>query len=155
MVTHQDQEQQLTERIAQVVALRDGGLLLREIAEQVGVTKERVRQILEKASALGVGPKAPKQVVTRRASIMLGMSPEMRSGSFKRLMAKFGINPVANKRGRLYWNVESLLNIEPAECVVCQSPIPLSRYTRSVTCSHRCSAYRRSRYSSRMRNNPK
>ena len=135
------------DRTAQVVALRDEGLLLWEIAEKLAVTKERVRQILAKASEMGAGPKEPKQIVTRRASVMLGMSPEMRPGSFRRLMAKFGVTSVASKRGRLYWAVESLHNIEAPRCVVCQSPIPLGRYSRSVTCSRHCSTYRRSQYS--------
>ena len=138
-----------TDRAAQVVALRNDGLLLWEIATRLGVTKERVRQILAKASSMGVGPSSPKQVGTRRAAILLGMSPEMRPGSFKKLMAKFGVAPVASKRGRLYWSVQSLVSISPPNCVVCGSPVPLGRYARSVTCSRHCSAYRRSQYSSR------
>ena len=118
-------------RISQIVALRDEGLLLWEIAERMGVTKERVRQLLAKASAMGAGPKEPKQVVTRRASMLLGMSPEVRPGSFQRLMAKFGITPVASKRGRLYWSVEGLLKIEPP--------------------SRHCSTSRRSQHSGRAR----
>jgi len=138
---------QSADRASQIVALRNEGLLLWEIGERVGVTKERVRQILAKARAAGAGPKPPKQVVTRQASMMLGMSSEMRPRSFRRLMAKLGISPVASKRGRLYWNVESLSNIEPPRCVVCQSPVPLGRYIRSVTCSPHCSTYRRSQSS--------
>ena len=139
----------LGERISQIVGLRDDGLLLWEIAERVGVTKERIRQILAKARAMGAGPKPPSQVVTRQASILLGMSPEIRPGSFQRLMAKFGVTPVASKRGRLYWNVGRLLQIESPKCVVCQSPVPVTRYVRSVTCSRQCSNQRRSQYSSR------
>lgn len=138
-------------RISQIVALRDEGLLLWEIAERMGVSKERVRQILAKASAMGAGPKEPKQVVTRRASMLLGMSPEVRPGSFQRLMAKFGITPVASKRGRLYWSVEGLLKKEPPRCVVCQSPIPMGRFARSATCSRHCSTSRRSQNSGRAR----
>lgn len=137
------------ERTAQVVGFRDDGLLLWEIAERVGVTKERVRQILAKAKAMGAGPKPPKQVVTRQASILLGMSPEMRPGSFHRLMARFGVDPVASKRGRLYWSVDRLRSIVPPRCEVCDSPIPLSRYSRSVTCSRSCSLSRRYKQSGR------
>ena len=140
-----------SERISQIVAFRDEGLLLWEIAERMGVTKERVRQILAKASAMGAGPKEPRQVVTRRASILLGMSPEVRPGSFQRLMAKFDITPIASKRGRLYWSVDSLLKIEPPRCVVCQSPIPMGRFARSATCSRHCSTARRSQNSGRGR----
>ena len=136
------------DRISQIVALRNEGLLLWEIAERNRITKERVRQILAKASAMGAGPKEPRQVVTRRASMLLGMSPEVRPGSFQRLMAKFGIPPVASKRGRLYWNVESLLKIESPRCVVCQLPVPLGRFARSVTCSRICSTNRRTQNSS-------
>ena len=139
------------DRISQIVELRNEGLLLWEIAERNRITKERVRQILAKASAMGAGPKDPRQVVTRRASMLLGMSPEVRPRSFQRLMTKFGISPVASKRGRLYWNVESLLNIEPPKCVVCQLPIPLARFARSVTCSRYCSTSRRSQNSGRRR----
>ena len=135
----------LSRRTEQIVALRGDGLLLWEIAERVGVTKERIRQILAEARAQGREEAPPKQVVTRRALLLMGMSPEMRPSSFQRLMARLAIFPVVKKRGRLYWNVESLLNIEPPRCVVCQSPIPLSRYTRSVTCSPYCSTDRRSR----------
>ena len=135
----------LSGRTEQIVALRGDGLLLWEIAERIGVTKERIRQILVEARAKGREPAPPHQVVTRRALMLMGMSPETRPSSFQRLMARFGITPVVKKRGRLYWNVERLLNIAPPRCVVCQSPIPLSRYTRSVTCSHQCSAYQRSR----------
>ena len=137
----------LDERTAEIVHLRDEGLLLWEIAERAGVTKERVRQIIAKARATGAEVKPPKQVVTRQASMLLGMSPEMRPGSFQRLMAKLGVTPVARKRGRLYWTVESLKNIESPKCVVCQSSIPFGRYARSVTCSRHCSLYRRSQYS--------
>ena len=139
-----DPRSPLSERTSQIVALRDEGLLLWEIAERVGVTKERVRQILERARAMGAGPKAPKLIVTRQALKLLDMSPESRPDSFRRLMAKFGIVPAASKRGRLYWNVGSISNIESPRCVVCQSPISLSRYTRSTTCSRPCSANRRS-----------
>ena len=158
MVNHREElatrgkaQVQSRERTLQVVTLRDEGLLLWEIAERIGVTKERVRQILAKARAIGSGPKQPKQVVTRQATIMLGMSPEMRPASFQKLMAKLGVAPVAHKRGRLYWAVDGLLNIESPQCVVCQSPIPLSRYARSVTCKRECSSFRRSQYSSRRR----
>ena len=137
----------LDERTSQIVHARDEGLLLWEIAERAGVTKERVRQILAKATASGAGPRPPKQVVTRQASIMLGMSPETRPGSFRKLMAKLGVNPVATKRGRLYWAVDNLKSIEAPKCVVCHSPIALGRYARSVTCSRTCSIYRRSQYS--------
>ena len=146
-----DPRSRLGERISQIVGLRDDGLLLWEIAERIGVTKERIRQILAKARAMGAGPKPPSQVVTRQASILLGMSPEIRPGSFQRLMAKFGVVPVASKRGRLYWNVGRLLKIEPPKCVVCQSPVPVARYIRSATCSRQCSNQRRSQYTSRRR----
>ena len=151
--TQVDVRRQSRERTSQIVAFRDDGLLLREIAERAGVTKERVRQILAKARATGVGPKAPKQVSTRQASRLLGMSPETRPGSFLRLMARLGVSPAADKRGRLYWNVESLLNIEHPRCVMCQSPVALGRCMRSVTCSPQCSIRRRSQYSSRRREN--
>ena len=140
---------QLEARNLQIVTLRDEGLLLWEIADRMGITKERVRQILAKAKSLGMGSEMPKQVVTRRASILLGMSAEMRPNSFKTLMARFGISPVANKRGRLYWDVDSLSSIQTPKCAVCGSPIPLSRYTRSVTCSRRCSISRRSQQARR------
>ena len=146
-----DPRPQLRERTAQIMALRGEGFLLWEIADQVGVTKERVRQILSTARAMGQEPKPLKQVVTRQASILLGMSPEMRQGSFVKLMAKFGVSPIATKRGRLYWAVESLRKIEPPKCAVCQSPIPLGRYARSVTCSRACSVHRRSQYASHRR----
>ena len=144
MLTEPPIEAPPADRTSHVVALRDGGLLLWEIAERVGVTKERVRQILAKASAKGEGPKPPKQVVTRQASMLLGMPPEMRPGSFQRLMTKFDITPVIKKRGRLYWSVETLLGIELPACVVCREPISLTRYTRSETCSSKCSVTRRS-----------
>ena len=137
-----------SDRTAQIVALRNEGFLLWEIADRVGVTKERVRQILAKAREMGVGPAPPQQIVTRRASMMLGMSSEMRPGSFRSLMAKFSVEPVASKRGRLYWSVEELLAIELPRCVVCEAPFSLRRYARSVTCSRDCSTYRRSRSSS-------
>ena len=151
--TQVDIRRQSRERTLQIVALRDEGLLLREIAERAGVTKERVRQILAKARAAGVGPRAPKQVGTRQASRLLGMSPETRPGSFLRLMARLGVSPAASKRGRLYWNVESILNIERPRCVVCQSPVAFGRCMRSVTCSPQCSVHRRSQLSSRRREN--
>ena len=141
--TREDARSRLGERAARIVRLRDDGLLLWEIAERVGVTKERVRQILAKAGAMGAGPRPPVQVVTRQASMLLGLSAEMRPGSFQRLMTKFGIEPVANKRGRLYWRVSSLRGIKAPKCQVCGSPIPLSRYSRSVTCSRGCSTARR------------
>ena len=144
----------LGDRTLEIVALRDEGLLLWEIAERMGVTKERVRQILAKARSMGFLPSSPKQMVTRRASMLLGMSPEMRPGSFRRLMAKFGVTPVASKRGRLYWAADSLLKIEPARCAVCSSPITLGRYARSVTCSRSCSTQRRSQIASKRRNRP-
>jgi predicted nucleic acid-binding Zn ribbon protein len=142
-------ESQLNERTAEIVALRDEGMLLWEIAEWAGVTKERIRQILAGASSKGLGPGTPKQVVTRRALMFLGMSAEMRPGSFQRLMAKFGVAPIATKRGRLYWDVKSLSNIEPPKCVVCNSPVPFDRYSRSSTCSRSCSISRRAQYSRR------
>ena len=98
---------------------------------------------------MGAGPRPPGQVVTRQASILLGLSAEMRPGSFQRLMTKFGIEPVANKRGRLYWRVASLRGIKAPKCQVCGSSIPLSRYSRSVTCSKTCSMARRYSQSSR------
>ena len=145
VLTRDQMASEMDKRTAEIVRLRDEGLLLREIADQMAVTKERVRQILAKAKTMGAETKPPKQVVTRQASILLGMSSEMRPGSFQRLMARFGISPVANKKGRLYWNVETLRNIQPPKCIVCQKPVPLARYTRSTTCSRNCSNYRRSR----------
>ena len=139
------------ERTLQIVALRNDGLLLWEIADRVGVTKERIRQILVKAREMGVGTSPPKLIVTRQASALLGMSPEMRPGSFRKLMAKFSVTPMANKRGRLYWSVGNLKKIEAPKCVVCRSPVPLTRYARSVTCSRDCSILRRSRDSTRQR----
>ena len=149
--TAEDPRSRLGERTAQIVQLRDDGLLLWEIAERVGVTKERVRQILAKAKCMGAGPGPPSQVVTRQASILLGLSAEMRPGSFQRLMVKFGIEPVASKRGRLYWSVDSLRRIRAPKCEVCGSPIPLSRCARSVTCSRTCSMARRYKQSGRKR----
>ena len=142
------------ERMTQIVAFRDEGLLLREIAERAGVTKERVRQILAKARVMGVGPKAPQQVGTRQASRLMGMSPETRPSSFLRLMDRLAVSPAANKRGRLYWNVESLLNVEHPRCVMCQSPVALGRCMRSVTCSPQCSIRRRSQSAIRRREKP-
>ena len=139
------------ERTLQIVALRNEGLLLWEIADRVGVTKERIRQILVKAREMGVGTDPPKLIVTRQASALLGMSPEMRPCSFRRLMAKLSVTPVASKRGRLYWSVGNLKNIEAPKCVVCQSPIPLGRYARSTTCSRDCSVLRRSQDYTRRR----
>ena len=147
--TREDARARLGERTAQIVQLRDDGLLLWEIAERVGVTKERVRQILAKAKSMGAGPHPPSQVVTRQASILLGLSAEMRPGSFRRLMAKFDVGPVASKRGRLYWSVASLRGIKAPKCQVCGNPIPLSRYSRSVTCSRACSMARRYNQSAR------
>lgn len=141
--TREDARSRLGERTAQIVQLRDDGLLLWEIAEHVGVTKERIRQILAKARSMGAGPRPPSRVVTRQASILLGLSAEMRPGSFRRLMAKFGVGPVASKRGRLYWGVTNLRGIKAPKCQVCGSPIPLGRYSRSVTCSRSCSMSRR------------
>ena len=135
------------DRVSHIVSLRDEGLLLWEIADRIGVTKERVRQILAKAKSRGEGPQPPKQVVTRQASMLLGMPPEMRPGSFQRLMARFGVRPTVVKRGRLYWSVEALNNLKRPACAVCGNPIPLSRYSRSDTCSSRCSTTRRSRTS--------
>ena len=136
---------QSRDRIAQIVRLRNEGLLLREIAEREGVTKERVRQILVKAREMGTGPKPPKLVVTRRATTMLGMSPEMRPGIFQKLVGRLGVSPVASKKGRMYWNVDDLRGISSPKCVVCGSPVALKRYTRSDTCSRHCSAVRRFR----------
>jgi len=130
------------DRTSLIVGLRDEGFLLWEIADRFGVTKERVRQIL--ARAKGQGPQPPKLLVTRQASILLGMPPEMRPGSFQRLMARFGVMPAVVKRGRLYWSVEALNNLKLPVCSVCKITIPLSRYTRSDTCSSRCSTTRRS-----------
>ena len=141
----------LNDRTAEIVSFRDEGMLLWEIAEWAGVTKERIRQILAGASAKGFGPGSPKQVVTRRALMILGMSAEMRPGSFQRLMAKVDITPVATKRGRLYWDVKSLSSIAPPKCVVCNSPVSLDRYSRSSTCSRNCSISRRARHSRRRR----
>ena len=144
LLVREKSELQIVDRAAWIVGLRDEGLLLWEIAERAEVTMERVRQILAKASANGYGPNPPKQVVTRQASLLLGMPPEMRPGSFQRLMAKLDVTPIVRKRGRLYWSVESLKSIELPRCVVCSAPVPLSRYARSITCSSRCSSYRRS-----------
>ena len=160
MVNHEEMQKvkgdgrsRFGDRTMKIVALRDEGLLLWEIAEREGVTKERIRQILAKASASGAGPKPPRQVVTRQASILVGMSPEVRPGSFRRLMAKLGITPVATKRGRLYWNVNGLSNIEFPKCVVCKTPVPLTRYARSVTCSRQCAVNRRTLSLRRKRTN--
>lgn len=136
---------QSRDRIAQIVRLRNEGLLLREIAELEGVTKERVRQILVKAREMGTGPKPPKLVVTRRATTMLGMSPEMRPGIFQKLVGRLGVSPVANKKGRMYWSVDDLRCISSPKCVVCGFPVAMRRYTRSDTCSRHCSAVRRFR----------
>ena len=144
LLVKEKSESQIVDRAAWIVGLRDEGLLLWEIAELAEVTKERVRQILAKASAKGYGPNPPKQVVTRQASLLLGMPPEMRPGSFQRLMAKLDVTPIVRKRGRLYWSVESLKSIKLPRCVVCSAPVPLSRYARSITCSSRCSSYLRS-----------
>ena len=150
MVNHENMQKakedprlSLNDRSMKIVALRDEGLLLWEIAEREGVTKERIRQILAKASASGDGPKASRQVVTRRAAILVGMSPEVRPGSFRRLMSKLGVTPVDTKRGRLYWNVNTLIKIVSPKCVVCESSIPLGRYARSVTCNRHCAVSRR------------
>ena len=138
-------------RNAQIVELRWEGQLLREIAERVALTKERVRQILAKAKASGIDVKPTRIKVTRQAALFLGMSQDIRSTSFRRIMAKFGISPAVAKSGRRYWEVASLSKIQPSKCIVCQSPVPLSRYTRSLTCSHACSV--RFRASKRNRGN--
>ena len=143
---------QSQDRISKIVRLRNEGLLLREIAEREGVTKERIRQILAKAKEMGSGPKPPRLVVTRRATTILGMSPEMRPGIFQKLVRRLGVNPVASKKGRMYWNVEDLRGIRTAKCVVCGSPVALKRYTRSETCSRHCSAVRRSHQGGGLRN---
>ncbi len=128
-------------RTARIVALRTQGLLLWEIAELLGITKERVRQILVKEKARGRGAKSPMLVPTSGAFRILGLSLETRTQTFKRLMTRLGIYPIAEKKGRLYWPSDILAQIKPPDCIICKSPISLQRCIRaSRTCSSSCAA---------------
>ena len=113
-----------------IATLRSGGSTLQQIGERLGVTRERVRQVLREHF-----PDCSPPLGTREAARTLGMSEH----NFRSAAKRLGIQPVGRSPGKIWWSPDVLRIIETAQdlvrCPVCGRPVP-SR--RRVCCSQGC-----------------
>jgi len=113
-----------------IATLRSGGSTLQQIGDRLGVTRERVRQVLSE-HFLDCSP--PRS--TKGAARTLGMSYHRFRSATKRL----GIQPMGRSRGRVWWSQDVLRVIQTAQelvcCRICGGPLLSSR---QVYCSEGC-----------------
>lgn len=113
-----------------IAALRSEGKTLQQIGNQFGVTRERVRQVLNKHS-----PNCWLPPSTEEAAKMLGMSYRR----FRSTAERLDIQPVARTRQRIRWSPDVLPAVWAAyklrSCRICGWHLPS---TRSVYCSEEC-----------------
>jgi hypothetical protein len=128
-----------TDRNRRILQMRKDGFLLREIAEEIDLSKERIRQIVAPYSI------QPNLVSTQAAVRLLSLSQGIRPGSFERFMAYFKVYPVAMKKGRVYWNIRQIKNIREPYCPVCRTgKVSFDRIRRGIkTCNKDCTAKKR------------
>jgi hypothetical protein len=113
-----------------IVALRGEGRTLQQIGDQLGVTRERVRQVLSKHYPDFSAPPS-----TEEAAKMLGMSYR----HFRSVANRVGIQPIARTRNRIRWSPDELAAVSsadtPPDCRICGFRLPP---TRRVYCSEEC-----------------
>ncbi len=113
-----------------IVALRSEGRTLQQIGDQLGVTRERVRQVLSKHY-----PDCSAPPSTEAAAKMVGMSYRR----FRSIANRLGIQPIARTRTRIRWSpnvLPALLSADkPPSCRVCGRNVPPPR---RVYCSEEC-----------------
>jgi len=113
-----------------IVTLRSEGRTLQEIGDRLGVTRERVRQVLR-----GHFPDCLPPPCTAEAAKTMGMSYWRFLSAAKRL----GIQPTRRSRGRVWWSPDVLRIIqtaqEPVCCRICGGFLPSGR---RVYCSEGC-----------------
>ena len=113
-----------------IATLRSEGRTLQQIGDRLGVTRERVRQVLREHF-----PDCSPPPSTEEAARTLGMSYREFRSAAKRL----GLQPVGRTRNRIWWSLDVLPIIqmaqEPMHCRICGQPL-LS--PRRVYCSAEC-----------------
>jgi len=113
-----------------IAALRSQGKTLQQIGDQLGVTRERVRQVLSKHF-----PECSIPPSTEEAAKKLGMSYR----HFRRTAERLGIRPIGRSRNRIRWSPDVLPAIWTAyklrSCRICGRDLAPNR---SVYCSEEC-----------------
>ena len=127
-----------------IAALRSEGRTLQQVGDRLGVTRERVRQVLREHF-----PDCTLPPSTEEAAKTLGMSHYR----FRSAARRLGVQPMGRSRGRVWWSPDVLHIIqtsqEPARCCICGGLLPSGR---RVYCSVDClSEGRRLRYPMRKR----
>ena len=113
-----------------IAALRSEGKTLQQIGDQLGVSRERVRQVLNEYF-----PECSTPPSTEEAARMLGMSCRR----FRSTAERLGIQPIARSPGRIRWSHETLSAVRTAykfrSCRICGRHVPANR---RVYCSEEC-----------------
>ena len=113
-----------------IVTLRSDGKTLQQIGDLLGVSRERVRQVLAK---YWPGCRPPPS--GEEAAKMLGMSYRQ----FRAAVKTVGVQPINKTPNRMRWAPEVLPLISMAhkssECYTCGQPLPSSR---RVYCCQLC-----------------
>ena len=113
-----------------IATLRSEGRTLQQIGDRLGVTRERVRQVLREHF-----PDCYPPPSTEEAAKTLGMSYRQFRNAAKRL----GIQPVGRTRNRIWWSLDALPVVraaqKPRSCRICGRPLPSPRH---VYCSEQC-----------------
>ena len=113
-----------------IATLRSEGKTLQQIGDQLGVTRERVRQVLNKHF-----PECSSPPSTEDAAKMLGVSYR----HFRNTAERLGIQPIARTRNRIRWSPDVLPAVWTAyklrSCRICGRHLPS---TRRFYCSEEC-----------------
>ena len=113
-----------------IATLRSEGKTLQQIGDQLGVTRERVRQVLSKHF-----PDCLPPPCTEGAAKTLGMSHR----HFRSLAERLGIQPIARTPMRIRWSPDVLPAILMAyklrSCRICGRHLPS---TRRLYCCEEC-----------------
>ena len=113
-----------------IATLRSEGKTLQQIGDWLGVTRERVRQVLVEHF-----PDCSPPPSTEEAARTLGMSYRQFRSAAKRL----GLQPVGRTRNRIWWSLDVLPIVQaaqkPQSCRICGRPLPSPRH---VYCSKQC-----------------
>jgi hypothetical protein len=123
-----------------IATLRSEGRTLQQIGDRLGVTRERVRQVLREHF-----PNCSPPLSTEEAAKTLGMS----YCQFRSAAKHLGIQPVSRTRNRIWWSLDVLPIVraaqKPRSCRICGRPLPSPRH---VYCSKQCLSQGR-RYANR------
>jgi len=104
--------------------MRENGATLQEIGDYFGVTRERIRQILNTYYPQG---KPLLAFSTFKCARLLGCSRD----TFFKYASDLGFNPTRRGKRQYCWTIEAVFEVyrymQSKECIVCGEPVPIKQ----------------------------